>query len=296
VTRPGTRDAWALRTGSAIAATLARELRGLVHDPVLGRVESAKDFAKHAVVEPLGISTFRKDRVGVVYEPKSDGMNRLVTAGLVRWGAPDVEAATVPAAASAEMADVVLGVAAVLADGLIEGPVHITTEGLARAAGIEPGALDDGGSPEVDLPLESTRAESANRTEFVARIVPPDGDGPFGHLRLVERFFGRVLLFADEPADDASAREAKQRRQVEMTLDRWPAVVASGGKMLVRLPFEIPGGAGNESMWVEVSDVNEKTISGTLIDEPLAATSVARGSKVSRARADIEAATVRSTE
>jgi uncharacterized protein YegJ (DUF2314 family) len=56
----------------------------------------------------------------------------------------------------------------------------------------------------------------------------------------------------------------------------------------VRLPFPIPGGAGVESMWVDVSSYDATTITGALVDDPLGATDLERGDRVTRPRADVE--------
>jgi hypothetical protein len=56
----------ALRTAFAAAAAVATETDGLVYDPLLGRIESAKVFGKHAVTEPLNASAFRFDRIQVL--------------------------------------------------------------------------------------------------------------------------------------------------------------------------------------------------------------------------------------
>jgi hypothetical protein len=80
----------ALRAGIAATAAIARDIGGVVWDQLLARLENARAFAAHAVTAPLTASAFRRDRVELLYEPKSESVVRVLTAGLSRWGAPAV--------------------------------------------------------------------------------------------------------------------------------------------------------------------------------------------------------------
>ena len=63
--------------------------------------------------------------------------------------------------------------------------------------------------------------------------------------------------------------------------------LADGKRLLVRLPFPIPGDVGFEAMWVEVTSYATDTVTGTVVDEPIA-TDVARGDRVTRPRTEVE--------
>jgi hypothetical protein len=280
----------AVRAAFAAAAAIAEKVDGLVYDPLLGRIESAKGFAAHAVTAPLGASAFRQDRVQLLDHPAGEGTVRILTAGLSRWGAPDVEAPAVPTAASARVGDVVMGVAEALANGALRGPVVVTRDDLERARGTP--YPRDAGLPDaqpVSIGLVSVHPESGDPNDFVARIVPPAGEGPMGFLELAERFFGREL--AASPGEAVvRAGAARAQRGLGDALARWKAAREqdAGAKLLVRLPFEIPGEAGIESMWVEVTGFDERTVRGKLLDEPLAATDVEKGEEVTRRRGEVE--------
>ena len=126
----------ALRTGTAVAALIAEKVSGLVWDQLLARVENAHDFGAHAVTTPLEAPTFRRDRIEVLYEPKDEGIVRLLTSGLSRWGVADVEVPTVPVAASERVSDIVLGVAAAIANGVsAASPVTVSRDDLGEGAG-----------------------------------------------------------------------------------------------------------------------------------------------------------------
>jgi hypothetical protein len=286
VTTPAGPKALALRTAMAATALVARDLDGVVWDQLLARFESARVFALHAVTEPLEANAFRRDRLEVLYEPKGVGLIRVLTAGLSRWGVPDVEAAAVPTPVSARMAEVVLGVAEALANGATTQA--LTLGDLARARGEDYAA--DAGFPAavpVDVEVVSAPPENGDPNDFMARIVPPAGEGPIGYVDLAERFFGPVL--AASPGD-AVLRAQGQRAQarLEAALGRWEVQKASGTKVMVLLPFPIPGDAGLESMWIEVTKADGRTVTGKLTDEPLGATDVKRGDEVTRPRTQVE--------
>jgi hypothetical protein len=278
----------AVRAAFAAAAAIAEKIDGLVFDPLLGRVETARDFAAHAVTEPAGASSFRRDRAQLLYQPRSDGVVRILTAGLSRWGAPDVEASSVPTAASARVAEIILAVAEVVANGAASGPVVVSRKDVERVRGAPyPG---DAGLPEeqgVSIDLAPVHPEPGDPNDFLARIVPPAGEGPMGYLDLAERFFGAGL--AASPGEDVvRSRSARAQRGLPDALARWKASRATGRKLLALLPFAIPGDAGVESMWIEVTDCGDRSITGRLLDDPLAATDVAQGDTVTRARSEVQ--------
>jgi hypothetical protein len=278
----------AVRTVFAATAAIAKRIDGLVYDALLQRVEPAPDFARHVPAGAEGVSTFRRDRVQLLYQPRGKGIVRVLTAGLSRWGAPDVEAAAVPTAASERIAEVVLGVAEALAGGLTAGHVTLTRETLARVRGTPYPA--DAGLPadhDVDVALAPEHPEPGDPNDFFARIEPSAGEGPMGYLALAEAFFGPGL--AASPGEGVLRGQAsKARRNLGPALERWTAGHARGEKLLLRLPFTIPGDAGVESMWIEVTGYGDATVTGTLVDEPLAATDLEQGQSLTRPRTDVE--------
>jgi hypothetical protein len=278
----------AVRTAFAAAAALAERIDGLVFDQLLGRIENARDFAAHAMTGPVEASSFRRDRIQLLYEPKGPGIVRILTAGLSRWGVPDVEATAVPEAASERVAEIVLGVAEAVANGARAGPLLISRDDLGRVRG-RPYA-DDAGLPAstpVAIEVVSANPEAGDPNDFMARIVPPASEGPLGFVDLAERFFGPVLAASPE-AHVLRTRRQRAQRELASALVRWGAARANGARLLVQVAFAIPGDAGVESMWVEVTRYDGGTVSGTILDDPLAATDVARGDVVTRRRDEVE--------
>jgi hypothetical protein len=278
----------AVRSAFAAAAAIAEKIDGLVYDQLLGRIESAGDFVGHAVLQPGDASAFRADRVALLYEPKGDGVVRILTAGLSRWGAPDVEAKAVPTAAAARVAEIVLGMAAALANGTVAGPVVLSRADLERARG-KAYPMDAGFPADAPAPIDvvSVPPEAGDPNDFMARIVPAEGDGPVGYLALAERFFGAVLAASPEEGV-LHARAERARRELPAALARWAATRQRGARLLLQLPFSIPGDAGVESMWVDLVRFDDRMVTGKLVDEPLGATDVARGDTITRPRAQVE--------
>ena len=277
----------ALRAGLAAAAAVAKAAKGLVWDRLLDRVETPSAFSAHAVTSALEVPCFRRDRVELREEPKTPGVVRVVTVGLSRWGAPDVEAAAVPAMASARIGDVVLGVAAAIANGATEGPLVLSRDDLGRARG-RPYAADAGlpDAKPVEVDVVGVHAEPGDASDFLARIAPPGGDGPIATVDLAERFFGPLLVAT--PGGAASARRDKAQAQLAASLATWEAGKEAGTKLVVLIPFAIPGDAGAESMWIEVTRFDARTVTGKVLDDPLGATDVKRGDEVTRPRAQVQ--------
>ncbi|HEY3819468.1 MAG TPA: DUF2314 domain-containing protein [Polyangiaceae bacterium] len=288
VKTPTDRSELALRAAIAGAAAIARDIGGVVWDQLLVRLENARTFAAHAVTTPLDAGTFRRDRVEVLFEPKSEGIVRVLTSGLSRWGEPDVEAVAVPTAATPRVSEVVLAVAQAIADGATTQPLVLTRDDVARARGQAYSA--DAGLPPptpVEVDVVTAYPENGDPNDFMARIVPGAGEGPIGYVDLAERFFGRILAAAPD-SDVLAFQRAKAQGKLGALVTAWEAQKAGGAKLLVMLPFTIPGDAGIESMWIEVTRADTKTVTGKVLDDPLGATDVKHGDEVTRPRSQVE--------
>ncbi|HLK38208.1 MAG TPA: DUF2314 domain-containing protein [Polyangiaceae bacterium] len=274
----------AVRTAFAAAGVIAEAVDGLVDDQVLARIEGPRAFRLHAVTEALDASSFRKDRIELVFEREGPGLVRVLTAGLSRWGAPDVDATPVATASQARVAEIVLGLAQAIADGAAVDRIVLSRDDLGRARGR---AYDEPDLPPltpVPITLRSENPRTGDPNDFIAHVVPGPSDGALGYLELAERFFGADRAAAPEPGV-----LAKQRARAQADLPSALAGWAPGrGKLLVRFPFAIPGDEAAESMWIAVTRFDATSITGTVQDEPLAAGDVARGDEVTRKRSEVE--------
>ena len=57
---------------------------------------------------------------------------------------------------------------------------------------------------------------------------------------------------------------------------------------MVGVPFALTGDAGVEEIWLEVTAFDARTVTGRVMDDPLAATDVHKGALVTRSRADVD--------
>src|SRR5579884_3138685 len=125
-----------------------------------------------------------------------------------------------------------------------------------------------------------------------------DGDGPEDkELELLRQGvllvslgrsgFGLVFFFQAEDGIRDGHVTGVQTCALPISLAQWEAGRTSGAKLAVQLPFAIPGDAGTESVWVEVSGFDARTVTGRVMDDPLAATDVKRGDEVTRPRAQV---------
>ena len=264
------------RTGFALAAAVAERVRGFVHDETVRRIETADAFAAHAITAPLGDSAFREDRILIQSYVQDDGTTRLISLGMRRFGAPDLEVRGAQAGASRSLAAIVNAVAARLAAGASEAPLDVSLD--------DPRAK--GKSATVDLVVPPLQQGDPDNT--IVRIVPAGGAEPAAYDRLVAAFFGAAEQLVDQPDDaELTAARDRARRAFPATLARWKASPEPRPKLLVKLPFPIAGDAGSEWMWVEVKGVSGDAVTGTLANSPAYATDLHAGAAVTGRTRDL---------
>jgi uncharacterized protein YegJ (DUF2314 family) len=275
---PVTRDALAARAGFAATSVLATTLRGLVYDETLHRIEDPRTFAGHAITVPLGASAWRLDRVNVVLYEQDDGTARLLTLGMRRFGAPDVEVEGASMNASHAMGTLVDRVAEQLAAGATRAPV----------------ALADGGEAPIGDLVEAPHHEG-DPDNIVLRLVPVGAHDPRAYDALVARVFGRIDGVVDAP-DSAELVAVAERARAALpgVLDAYARERSSGATLLVKLPFRATSpdgattdGAALEWMWVAVTGVDDAGIAGTLANTPVYAADLRSGSPVEGRLADV---------
>ena len=285
------------RAGFALAAALAGKVGGFVYDQVVNRVERPADFAKHVITAPLGAPTFRKDRVDFQFASRQGGTVRLISAGMVRFGAPDLEVFSASRAVANRLADVMVALADALATGAETSPLAIALEDIERARG-EKFDADAGMPPSVpiDIDLEDATPESGDPNEIMARIVPPDGVTPEGYDDMVEMFFGQSSAWQPPSEDEFKLIKDKAQAALASALarhkkERLELFVQLGFPTAAALKHDASPDASDldafEWMWVEVTAFDDKDITGTLIDEPESVPGAAKGQSVTRKRSEV---------
>ncbi len=264
------------RAAFALTAAIAERLRGFVYDETVRRIETADEFSRHAITAPLGDAAFRDDRILIQSYEQDDGTTRMISLGMRRFGAPDLEVRGAQAGAGRALGGIMNAVAARLAAGADEAPLTL--------------ALDDpkakGKSASVDLVVPPMQQGDPDNT--VVRVVPEGGASAAGYDKLVAAFFGAAEQLV-ELADDAelTAATARARAAFAGMVARWKKTPEPRPKLLVKLPFAIGGDAGTEWMWVEVASVQDASITGALANSPAYVTDLHAGAVVTGKTRDL---------
>jgi hypothetical protein len=115
----------AFRTCVAVAAALADELHGFVYDDAAHRVESAREFETHVVKKRLTDNAFRPDHIAIDSMLEASGATRMLTRGMARFGAPDIDTIDFDPVAEPRMRVVMNAVAEKIAGGARTSPIKI---------------------------------------------------------------------------------------------------------------------------------------------------------------------------
>jgi uncharacterized protein YegJ (DUF2314 family) len=277
---PVTRDATAARAGFAAAGALATSLHGLVYDEVLHRIEGAKTFAEHVITSPPGGLVWRDDRIAIELYEQNDGTARVLTLGMRRFGAPDIEVEGASMNAAHAMSVLVDRVAEKIVNGATLAPIALT-EGDAGAA-----VLGD---------LVEAPHHEGDPDNVLLRLVPLGAHDPAAYDALVARVFGRVDGVVDAPDAPALAAIAdRARASFPAVADAFARERTSGATLLVKLPFHttaLDGSTGDagplEWMWVSVASVSDAGIEGTLANTPVYVADLHSGSPITGRRDEV---------
>lgn len=279
------------RASYALAAVVAAKLDGIVVDPMAERLESAEPFAKRAIVTPLDAPAFAPRHI-VIHQIRLDsGATRLVTLGMRRFGAPDIDTADLPGAVAAPLARVVSAVAARIAERGVTRFVPVTLADVARVMGEPAETLHIGAaSPRpVTVELRVATRQEGDADNALVRLVPPGGTAPESYTAAAEAIFGavdNVVMVQHDEELLAASRRAKAR--LPSVLERFERAKDPNAHLIVKLPFDIPNKAGShEWMWIEVTSWDAVTIHGFLANEPESIPGLRSGMKVSGPRADV---------
>jgi uncharacterized protein YegJ (DUF2314 family) len=273
---PAGADAIAARTGYAAAATLARTLGAgaLVYDEVVHRIERPTAFAAHAITAPLGTPAFREEHIVVELYEEEDGTARLLTLGMRRFGAPDVEIEGAPMRDGRPLAHLVNELASKLAaGGWAEAPIDVEP---SMPVDLVPAPHHEGDPDNVVLRAAPVAENGASLTQVYDAIAASLTDS--------------VVTPKDRTLLEAIA--ARVQGQWPQVIARWSSEkgeTGQGAKLTVKLPFHAttPNGGVTEWMWVEVERADDAHVEGTLANTPSVAKTLALGAPVHAARSDV---------
>ncbi len=247
------RDHLAMRAGLAVTAALAEASNGFVYDEVRHHIVDAKGAVAMAITAPLGQSVFRPELITVEIAPDDDDTVRVLSRGLRRFGAPDLEFPNAPKARAAELSRVMNQLAARLAAGADTAPIAL-------------------GPSDLGLPVGDAGAESVS---FFFEPAPLDEGQPDNEILDVDTEDTLEADLARLFGGGSGLSVAELQSKVAVQL---PPVLAlyrksPGGALLLRVELAVEG--GTEAMWVEVATCDAAPVGklparckGTLRNEP----------------------------
>ena len=291
VTGGGDVNQIAARAAFATAAVLAEALDGFVYDETCRRIETKDEVLTHAIRVPLGEPVFSPRQIVVQLYRQEDATERMVSFGLVRFGAPDLVIRGANMNSGPLLTNVLNAAAVQLIAGKKEGPLTITLDEVAKVLGKKPADLnpDPAGARPVVLDLADAEREDAE-PDFLQELVPNNGASRESWDMALAALFGAPPSVATA-ANDKDLSEVAKRAQSTL-----PAAIkrAQGGEgtLFVKGPFPIPvdsrvdGGPSMEQLWLEVASCDDVLCKGVLSNEPTYATNVAAGKTTSVKRPD----------
>lgn len=226
------------------------------------------------------------------YRDDEDGLARLVTLGMAKFGLPDISLENVPISSTTPANALVNLVCQTLfeANQRRPGPKLAVDVAGVKSPRFrkELGALP--GSSRVEISLASARPEPGDADNALYEIVFPAA-GPGKKQEAIERLLATVLGKEDSviPVEHDAEMLAASKRARERLLALKPHVqkeMQPDEVLQVKLPFPVPGG-GNEWMWVEVVEWNGKTIRGILQNTPFQIPDLAEGARVEGSEDDV---------
>jgi hypothetical protein len=289
------------RGGFALVAALADRTKGFVFDAVTDRMERPATFLTHAITEPFGGSVYRKDRVQIEYDPSDEGGIRLLSTGLLRFGAPDLVVTTVPHSSAQHMADVLGALAQALADGAMASPLTIDMDAIERARGAK-FAADAGLPPKIGVAigLDAVPPREGDPNENMVVVSPREGPSASAYEDLATLFFGAPLTEDDNPPadEDLAAIRAKTQKLLPDLLARYKKMNHDEASLFLQIPFLNPEENSPDAdpmtepekfdfIWIDVTSWNDTTVTGTPIDDSTVVPGLTQGAAVTEPRSKV---------
>jgi len=296
VSGPAQPDNLPARGGFALAAAIAEKLQGFVHDQVTDRLELAAQFGKRAITAPLGQSAFRKDRIDFQFTTREGGNMRLITAGMLRYGAPDLEVYGAQRAVVERLTDVLGALCEAMAGGATKSPITISLSDIERARGAK---FDDSLAMPPPIPIEidldDVPPENGDPNDLMARVIPPDGPSPEGYEDLAASFFGLDPV-GPSPLDEIRATKEKAQRMLPAILEKFTKLRGEGAALFLEIPFPTDAEGKDDPatnpdafdfLSLEITSYDANTVTGTIYEDPAGAYGVKKGDSVTRKRTEV---------
>lgn len=268
---------------ATVTADLADRVNGWVMDPEAQRFQSAAAFRASlpAPGKPVDVRTQI-----IVRTVQGEGeLPFLLTAGMGKFGLPELYVRTLPRARAADVTLLINATAQALATGTkLARPGELQVD-LARLGEGWPAAeaVKAGGSAKITWKVAWVQEPDGH--ERAIELIPAGG----ATTEAVEAMLGAAFGDRDDPihefaADDPEMLAAYARARTVLGAQRkhFANGVPTNELLLVKAPFAFgDGGADNvEWMWVGVVRWHGETLEGTLDNDPIHVTDLKAGAAV----------------
>ncbi len=272
-----------LDKAASVTAELAESVGGWVMDPEAQRFQTATAF--RATVPVAGKPVDIRDLV-VVKAVQDDGeLPFLLTAGMGKFGLPELYVRTLPRGRTGEVTTLINATAQALATGATvtkagELSLDLSTLGEGWSAAH---VIEAGGSAKVTWKVAWVQEPDGD--ERAVELIPPGG----ATTEAIEAMLSTALGLEDSGitefrADDPEMLAAFAKARTELAAKRahFAKGVPRNEKLIVKAPFTYPdGGSENtEWMWVDVVRWQGDTLEGTLDNDPVRVTGLKAGAPV----------------
>ncbi|XXF75674.1 DUF2314 domain-containing protein [Myxococcaceae bacterium GXIMD 01537] len=279
----------AQRQANALALELARLTGGLLWDAEVGEFASAEVWQRRRVEGwsegvPLMANHFNARLYSL-----EDGRVEFITAGLSKFGLPELAVAGVPGPVVDEMGMFLN----VLAQRMMEGAQvdkdrrfavdlrELRFEPLRKQL-LEGGALDARLRTEVSfVNAESGELAPGQRLVEVRFLVPWEGTESERLYQSLKELFGTRDSLVPTEHDEVLMAASQRAREVllERVKPRFLEGLEPGARLFVKAPFDTARG-GTEWMWLQVFGWKGAAIEGVLDSDPRAVPGLRAGSRV----------------
>lgn len=272
------------RQVASAARDLADAAHGWVVDPEAFQIYPAAQFHEHVPGEHPDVRNLIMVHsiVGDNEQPFLD------TAGLHRYGFPELYFSEAATGQINQVTHVLNGVAQALLEGNDvndRGEISIDFRQLGWDVDII-----EAGSGKATLNLRWARERDAgDEDELVIELVPPGGSGTEAASKLIDECFGykpdEVTLIEDDDPDLIAAGE-RARSDLARLKAHFTRGIPPHERLTVKAKFTDENGQV-EWMWVDVVAFKGSSFEGTLANEPDVITSLREGQKVRVKLADV---------
>lgn len=270
---------------AALALSLATQNGGWIVDFWTGQTMTAVAFAaKRPADGPAEVK-----RLTMVHEVAEDGDGDgmfLDTAGLARFGLPELVIHNVPKTYATAICAVVNAAGQTLVEngGLAtDGVLDVRWAALRTQPWPEllPGVIEAGGSGEIQLAARWAPVGDAPLGSKIELLLPGSGTAgarTYDAIRFVEPSENGSLGHSPNDAELIAARD-RARAKLKDLAPHFSGGVPELERLIVKAPFTTLDGQV-EWMWVEVASWNGDKLAGTLLNDPFGTMAVRAGDHV----------------